>query len=610
MSSRPTFQKLDDSALGVLRRLATPMHIYCFREQVICWANEPAEALWSASGPDELSTREVSPQSTAVRLRLEEYREAFARGEERTESWTLYPKGKATTVLCHCRGVSIAGHPEAMLVEVVPPPGATFPDAEVRAIEALRHTPLMISLFDSSGNVLMRNPAATAAFGAIDQARPGEDHFAGMFVDQGTPARLLAAVRASGHVKEICRTTAAGRPSHSLQINRLADPATGEEVILVSQQDVAETLVARQQQAESEDALDLVLSLDVAPLLILPETTETLLRCNRSARDLLAIDEDYSLRAGGRYWNREAMAALATRLEKEDFASGEVELRKANGETLWVFLAGARIRYRGQPALIFTATDIDKLHRANRELEAALGVERRVGDLNRQILAIASHELRTPLAIIDSAAQRIESNAERNGNAFSVNAAQRIRKSVLALVRVMDSTLSRVEQALPQEEMPSQDAALVETDLATVIKYCAQSVREMNPEARIAVALPALPKVRLDSSLIEGMFFNLLVNSIKYSDGPARIEISGAIDDGTVSVVVRDEGIGIPESDRPAIFTKFARAGNVGDRPGSGLGLALVKEAMERHAGTVSLLPDNGTGLALCLRFPLVSEST
>nr|WP_246465443.1 sensor histidine kinase [Novosphingobium jiangmenense] len=105
------------------------------------------------------------------------------------------------------------------------------------------------------------------------------------------------------------------------------------------------------------------------------------------------------------------------------------------------------------------------------------------------------------------------------------------------------------------------------------------------------------------------MFFNLLVNSIKYSNGPANIEITGSIAEDTVSVVVRDEGIGIPEADRPAVFTKFARASNVGERPGSGLGLALVKEAMERHAGTVSLLPDDGTGLALCLRFQVVSES-
>lgn len=603
MSPRHAFQKLEDSALEVLGRLAAPVHIYSFGQQSICWANRPAEALWSASGPDELSSREVSPQSTAVRLRLEEYREAFARGEERTESWTLYPKGKATTVLCHCRGVSIEGHPEAMLVEVVPFADATLPDAEVRAIEALRHTPLMISLFDGKGNVLMRNPAATAAFGSIDTATPGADHFAEMFLEKDAPARLLNAVRAGGHAMEICRTTAPGHPSHSLQINRLADPATGEEVILVSQQDVTETLEARQHQAESEDALDLVLSLNVAPLLILSETTETLLRCNRSAQDMLGISDVGSLASDRRYWDREALAALHKRLEQEEFASGEVELRRADGETLWVFLAGVRIHYRGQPALIFTATDIDKLHRANRELEAALGVERRVGDLNRQILAIASHELRTPLAIIDSAAQRIESNAERSANAFVVNAAQRIRKSVQVLVRVMDSTLSRVEQALPLQQAP-----LVETDLAALIEYCAQSVRDINPEARIRVSLPSLPKVRLDGSLVEGLFFNLLANSIKYSNGPANIEITGAIEDDKISVVVRDEGIGIPEADRPAVFEKFARASNVGNRPGSGLGLALVREAMERHAGTINLLPDDGTGLALNLQFPLVRE--
>ena len=138
--------------------------------------------MWNASSEQELLQRPMTPFSPATETRLNEYRAAFQKGEDRLEGWTLFPKGVATTVLCRMRGVSLDGHPEAMLVEIQSDSAYHFPPAELRALEALRHTPLMISLFSQSGSVLMRNPAATACFADLDWSL-GEvgDHFRAIF---------------------------------------------------------------------------------------------------------------------------------------------------------------------------------------------------------------------------------------------------------------------------------------------------------------------------------------------------------------------------------------------------------------------------------------------
>ena len=112
-----TFPYLGNEGLGTLSLLGTAIYIYSFKTQRICWANRAALGLWNAASHEELFERPLTPFSHATAARLDDYLAAFGRGEDRQETWTLYPRGEARTFLCRCSGVSLDGHAQAMLVE-------------------------------------------------------------------------------------------------------------------------------------------------------------------------------------------------------------------------------------------------------------------------------------------------------------------------------------------------------------------------------------------------------------------------------------------------------------------------------------------------------------
>jgi signal transduction histidine kinase len=73
--------------------------------------------------------------------------------------------------------------------------------------------------------------------------------------------------------------------------------------------------------------------------------------------------------------------------------------------------------------------------------------------------------------------------------------------------------------------------------------------------------------------------------------------------------LVEDTGIGIPDADQTSIFIAFQRGGNVGDRPGTGLGLMLVKRCVELHCGRVNISSQLGKGTTVSVRLPVFPVS-
>eukprot|EP01042_Synura_sphagnicola_P021770 gene21770-27708_t len=169
LETKPRFEQLAPEALAGFEMLGFPIYIYSFMPGRICSSNAAARVFWHAASAEDLGARHLDPVRPSTRTRLDSYRASFARGDVRMENWTYYPKGLAVTAMARCTGVSIAGHDEAMLVEINALLPEALPANELRAIEALRHTPLMITLFAENGQVLMRNPAAERCFGDLDQ---------------------------------------------------------------------------------------------------------------------------------------------------------------------------------------------------------------------------------------------------------------------------------------------------------------------------------------------------------------------------------------------------------------------------------------------------------
>jgi signal transduction histidine kinase len=96
---------------------------------------------------------------------------------------------------------------------------------------------------------------------------------------------------------------------------------------------------------------------------------------------------------------------------------------------------------------------------------------------------------------------------------------------------------------------------------------------------------------------------NLVENALRYTPPGARVTVESAAEDGRATLVVADDGPGIPEEDRARVFERFYRGSN-GRRlgPGTGLGLAIVAELVERWSGEVTLADEPGTRIQVAFR--------
>ena len=119
-----------------------------------------------------------------------------------------------------------------------------------------------------------------------------------------------------------------------------------------------------------------------------------------------------------------------------------------------------------------------------------------------------------------------------------------------------------------------------------------------------------LPQVRADRAAISQALTNLVDNAIQYSRGAKDVALRVSGSEGWVMVEVEDHGAGIPPNDIDKVFERFYRGGDALTRSvkGSGLGLALVKEVVEAHGGTVHVESVMGQGSTFTIRLPTAAE--
>jgi two-component system sensor histidine kinase MprB len=236
----------------------------------------------------------------------------------------------------------------------------------------------------------------------------------------------------------------------------------------------------------------------------------------------------------------------------------------------------------------------DELGRLAAAFNAMLSALQRSLDAQRRLVSDASHELRTPLASLRVNVDVLTENPD-------LPAAE--RKDVLARVTDQVAELSRLVASV--------------TDLARG----EPPVADRSPVRLNAVAAEALDAARrdwpktefdafLDGGVIEGSadrlrvaFKNLLDNAAKFGPpaGPVEVWLTGG------EFTVRDHGPGVAEEDLPFIFDRFYRALSSRSAPGSGLGLAVVREIVIGHGGIIAAESAPRGGTVMRLRLPVTS---
>jgi two-component system, OmpR family, sensor histidine kinase PrrB len=236
--------------------------------------------------------------------------------------------------------------------------------------------------------------------------------------------------------------------------------------------------------------------------------------------------------------------------------------------------------------------------------EAVEGMLARIGDEQqrtraalesaRDFAAVASHELRTPLTAMRTNLEVLSTmnlaDEQRDEVVGDVMRTQtRIEATLMALERLAQGQLTTVDDFVPVDVTELLDRAAHDATR----NYPGLDVSLASSTTVLMLGLPAGLRLVID---------NAIANAVKHGSA-TRVQLSVVSSGDGVEIAVDDDGSGVPEEERTAVFERFHR-GSTASRSGSGLGLALVAQQAELHGGTASLEVSPMGGTRMMLRLP------
>lgn len=235
------------------------------------------------------------------------------------------------------------------------------------------------------------------------------------------------------------------------------------------------------------------------------------------------------------------------------------------------------------------------LRRAEEEARTAAERLRESNQLKDLFIDIVRHDLLNPASVIRYYTGYLLEHEEDPVKRECCQKIEGVNDRLVDLIRNA-SKYSRLE------EMERVDCQ--ELDLATLLLDALAVHEHRLKEARVAVNfLPGGAYPIVANPMLEDVFANLVANAIKYAADGKRLEID-IVDQGACWLAqVRDFGKGIPDKDKPLIFTRFHRLKKEGVE-GSGLGLAIVKRLVDLHKGGIWVEDNPAGGSVFCVRLP------
>ncbi len=214
-----------------------------------------------------------------------------------------------------------------------------------------------------------------------------------------------------------------------------------------------------------------------------------------------------------------------------------------------------------------------------------------------------SHEFRTPLTLMLGPVEELLLARSQELSTGAKAQLEIVHRNGLRLLRLVNSLLdfARIEAGRIQARFEATDLAVLTADLASCFRSATQRAG-----LRLTVDCPALTQpVYVDRDLWEKIVFNLLSNAFKFTfEGDITVLLREQ--PGSVELIVRDTGVGIPPEAMPRLFERFYRVHNMPSRTheGTGIGLALVHELVKLHGGTVTAHSECGVGSTFIVALP------
>jgi signal transduction histidine kinase/ActR/RegA family two-component response regulator len=247
----------------------------------------------------------------------------------------------------------------------------------------------------------------------------------------------------------------------------------------------------------------------------------------------------------------------------------------------------------------------EALHESER---AALAEAEEANRLKDEFLATLSHELRNPLNVILGYAEVMLRSEEARSSQFIRRAAEVLKRNALAQSRLVRDLLDLSRLRIGKLSLNREVVSLI-----TIIDNAVETVNgdaelkqiEINIEAGEDVIL-----VNADPLRLEQVIWNLLNNAVKFTPARGAVTLRLSSDGELARLIVEDTGPGVKPEFLPHVFEMFRQADASSSRPhgGMGIGLALVKQLIELHGGTVAAASNPGEGAKFTIELPATGK--
>jgi two-component system, OmpR family, sensor histidine kinase MprB len=270
-------------------------------------------------------------------------------------------------------------------------------------------------------------------------------------------------------------------------------------------------------------------------------------------------------------------------------ALGLIVSRAAIAPVARLTRATERVTETGDLSERIDATGEDELSRLAGSFNRMLGALEESTKAQRQLVADASHELRTPLTSLRTNFEVLMSDKE-----LEPDERRKLLDDVVEQIGEMTTLIAELIEVARGDQLPSERE---EVRLDLVAADAVERARRGRPGVTFNTELTESTVLGVPAS-VERAIGNILDNAAKWS--PSGGEVDVRVEDGTV--IVRDHGPGIDETDLPHIFDRFYRSSSARTMAGSGLGLAIVRQIAEAHGGGVVAERAEGGGTRITLR--------
>jgi len=271
------------------------------------------------------------------------------------------------------------------------------------------------------------------------------------------------------------------------------------------------------------------------------------------------------------------------------------EMRKLN----------AQLEAKVEERTLILKEALQKLEESQQELNEAFDKEKQLNEIKSRFVSMASHEFRTPLSTILSSATLVSKYEKTEENDKREKHVKKIKDSVGHLNSLLEDFLS-----LGKLEEGKVSASVSSFAVKEFIDDIIEEMKVIQKDGQQLICkYEGSDNFTTDKRLLKNILINLFSNALKFSPDEGRVWIQTENENNHLRILVKDEGLGIPEEDQQHLFATFYRGKNVQNIQGTGLGLPIVKRYLDLLKGTISLQSKLGEGTTVSFTLPEMKPS-